>query len=171
MKSLIFDIQRFCVYDGPGIRTTVFLKGCNMHCAWCHNPESFSPAPSFFTAPKNVFPAAHAPFAQTARTPLKTACTASTAQNAPPAAHAKKACPNSALELSGREMTAEEVLRTIEKGRELLQVLGRRRDLLRRRSLLHFDLLVELFRGLPQPRHPYGARNERPDPAPRGCKG
>ena len=45
MKSLIFDIQRFCVYDGPGIRTTVFFKGCNMHCAWCHNPESFSPAP------------------------------------------------------------------------------------------------------------------------------
>lgn len=45
MKSLIFDIQRFCVYDGPGIRTTVFFKGCNMHCAWCHNPESFSTAP------------------------------------------------------------------------------------------------------------------------------
>ena len=42
MQNLIFDIQRFCVYDGPGIRTTVFFKGCNMHCAWCHNPESFS---------------------------------------------------------------------------------------------------------------------------------
>ena len=42
MRDLIFDIQRFCVYDGPGIRTTVFFKGCNMHCAWCHNPESFS---------------------------------------------------------------------------------------------------------------------------------
>ena len=42
MKSLIFDIQRFCVYDGPGIRTTVFFKGCNMHCAWCHNPESWA---------------------------------------------------------------------------------------------------------------------------------
>ena len=40
MRDLIFDIQRFCVYDGPGIRTTVFFKGCNMHCAWCHNPES-----------------------------------------------------------------------------------------------------------------------------------
>lgn len=40
----VFDIQRFCVNDGPGIRTSVFLKGCNLHCAWCHNPESVSPA-------------------------------------------------------------------------------------------------------------------------------
>lgn len=39
----IFDIQYFSVGDGPGIRTTVFFKGCNMHCAWCHNPESQSP--------------------------------------------------------------------------------------------------------------------------------
>ena len=39
-KSLITDIQRFCLSDGPGIRTTVFFKGCNMRCAWCHNPET-----------------------------------------------------------------------------------------------------------------------------------
>lgn len=36
----IFDIKRFAVHDGPGIRTTVFLKGCPLQCAWCHNPES-----------------------------------------------------------------------------------------------------------------------------------
>lgn len=38
----IFNIQRFSVHDGPGIRTTVFMKGCNLRCAWCHNPESYS---------------------------------------------------------------------------------------------------------------------------------
>lgn len=37
----IFNIQRFSVHDGPGIRTTVFMKGCNLRCAWCHNPESY----------------------------------------------------------------------------------------------------------------------------------
>ncbi len=41
MKGIITDIQRFSVHDGPGIRTTVFLKGCSNRCAWCHNPETF----------------------------------------------------------------------------------------------------------------------------------
>ena len=41
-KGLIFDIRRFSVHDGPGIRTTVFLKGCPLNCWWCHNPESRS---------------------------------------------------------------------------------------------------------------------------------
>ena len=42
MTGKIFDIQRFCTSDGPGIRTTVFFKGCPLRCAWCHNPESQS---------------------------------------------------------------------------------------------------------------------------------
>lgn len=42
MKGIVTDIQRFSLHDGPGIRTTVFLKGCNMRCAWCHNPETIS---------------------------------------------------------------------------------------------------------------------------------
>ncbi|MBM3890431.1 MAG: glycyl-radical enzyme activating protein [Verrucomicrobia bacterium] len=41
----IFDIQRFAIHDGPGIRTTVFLKGCPLRCIWCSNPESISPRP------------------------------------------------------------------------------------------------------------------------------
>ena len=40
MTGLIFDIRRFSVHDGPGIRTTVFMKGCPLSCWWCHNPES-----------------------------------------------------------------------------------------------------------------------------------
>lgn len=45
MWGIIFDIKRFAVHDGPGIRTTVFLKGCPLSCWWCHNPESINPNP------------------------------------------------------------------------------------------------------------------------------
>ena len=50
--GIIFDIKRFAVHDGPGIRTTVFLKGCPLSCQWCHNPESMSAA--ICTVPKTV---------------------------------------------------------------------------------------------------------------------
>lgn len=51
MKHLITDIQRFSLNDGPGIRTTVFFKGCNMRCAWCHNPETLSMTPELMFYP------------------------------------------------------------------------------------------------------------------------
>ena len=43
MKGIIFDIKEMAVHDGPGIRTTVFLKGCPLRCVWCHNPEGLTP--------------------------------------------------------------------------------------------------------------------------------
>ena len=42
MVGTIFDIKQFAVFDGPGIRTTVFMKGCPLRCKWCHNPEGLS---------------------------------------------------------------------------------------------------------------------------------
>ncbi|WP_299578882.1 glycyl-radical enzyme activating protein [uncultured Sunxiuqinia sp.] len=52
MDGIIFDIKRFAVHDGPGIRTTVFFKGCPLQCQWCHNPESIDPKP--VCVPKTV---------------------------------------------------------------------------------------------------------------------
>ena len=45
MKGTVFSIEEFAINDGPGIRTTVFLKGCPLRCEWCHNPEGLSPKP------------------------------------------------------------------------------------------------------------------------------
>ena len=50
-SGVITHIQRFSVHDGPGIRTTIFLKGCQMHCPWCHNPETYRQRPEL-----QVFP-------------------------------------------------------------------------------------------------------------------
>ena len=52
MEGYVTEIQRFSVHDGPGIRTTVFLKGCNMHCIWCHNPETLNPGPELQLFPE-----------------------------------------------------------------------------------------------------------------------
>jgi glycyl-radical enzyme activating protein len=53
MKGLILNIQRFSTHDGPGVRTTVFLKGCTNNCTWCHNPESIRPKPEVQVFPEH----------------------------------------------------------------------------------------------------------------------
>ncbi|MFX1350077.1 MAG: glycyl-radical enzyme activating protein, partial [Promethearchaeota archaeon] len=47
-EGIIFNIQRYSIHDGPGIRSTVFLKGCPLKCKWCSNPESINPYPEIF---------------------------------------------------------------------------------------------------------------------------
>ncbi len=45
IRGIVFEIREFCLHDGPGLRTTVFLKGCPLRCLWCHNPEGQDPRP------------------------------------------------------------------------------------------------------------------------------
>jgi pyruvate formate lyase activating enzyme len=52
MKTgVVFDIQEFSVHDGPGVRMTVFMKGCPLRCSWCHNPEGINPGPQMLSFP------------------------------------------------------------------------------------------------------------------------
>ncbi len=50
MTGTVFDIKEFAVFDGPGIRTTVFMKGCPLRCTWCHNPEGLSTEPQLMVS-------------------------------------------------------------------------------------------------------------------------
>ena len=53
LQPLILDIKRHVLEDGPGLRTTVFFKGCNLHCPWCHNPEAIDPEPEIAFYPRD----------------------------------------------------------------------------------------------------------------------
>ena len=52
---IVFDIKRYAINDGPGIRTTIFLKGCPLRCVWCHNPESWLPEPEVMFKQKTAY--------------------------------------------------------------------------------------------------------------------
>lgn len=56
-KGIVFNIQKFSIHDGPGIRTTVFFKGCPLRCHWCSNPESQQEKVQILYNQKNVFTA------------------------------------------------------------------------------------------------------------------
>lgn len=112
-EATIFDIQRTSYVDGPGIRTTVFFKGCNLRCKWCHNPESQS------AARQMLF--------------YKNKCTG--------CGKCKEKCPNSlkkcdfcekctifcprdAREICGKEYTAEEILKIVLKDKDFYDASG-----------------------------------------------
>ena len=111
--GVVFDIQRCSMHDGPGIRTTVFLKGCPLSCLWCHNPESqrFAPELALFKdkcalcrACENVCPAAAHRFEGGVHALNWGACTL--------CGRCVEACPAGALKRYGETMSAEEVVDT-----------------------------------------------------------
>ena len=120
----VLNIQRYCSHDGPGTRTTFFLKGCSLRCKWCSNPESIRPKPELGYDPKQCVgkkecgvclkePFPHGAF-YTLDGPddkvhvnwdLASGCTA----------EHTALCPTGALYMFGEEMTVDQVLNEVEK--------------------------------------------------------
>lgn len=146
MKGIIFDIQRCCCDDGPGVRTTVFLKGCNLRCAWCHNPESLRKEPQLrylqhlcgccerclAVCPNGVhsFDEAghHVDFSRC------TGCGACV-----------KVCPGQAVQVLGYEATAEEVMRTVLRDRAYYETSGGGLTVSGGEPTMQPDFLLELL--------------------------
>ena len=116
----IFDIQRFSIHDGPGIRTTVFLKGCPLRCLWCGNPESIDPKPQLsYVADKCIAcgecfkvckPNALSKDAAGKAVVDRARCTNS--------GDCAPVCDPKALEMVGRDMTADEVIEVVLRDRD-----------------------------------------------------
>jgi pyruvate formate lyase activating enzyme len=118
VRGRIFDLQRFSLHDGPGIRTTVFFKGCPARCLWCHNPESQS-----FDAEVLVVET---------RCASCGACRTACPHGAPPPASGLctacgacvDACPAGARRLAGPETTADEVMDEVRRDRVFYEESG-----------------------------------------------
>ena len=116
-NGIVFNIEHFHVHDGEGIRTNVFLKGCNLHCPWCCNPESINPKPQIAYYEKlctgcgkcqSVCPHQCIEIAEDGRCRTdRSKCTACGA--------CEKVCPHAARELFGHRMSVSEVMAEVEK--------------------------------------------------------
>jgi pyruvate formate lyase activating enzyme len=141
----VFNIQRFSIHDGPGVRTTVFLKGCNLRCYWCHNPESLKAAPEIQFIPSRCLGCGACVEAcplgrenRTARfTPACLGCGA-----------CAEACYSGAITLAGKEYGAGEMTELLLKDRGLMESSGGGVTFSGGEPLLQADFAASVFAAL-----------------------
>ena len=145
-KTLVFDIKRYAINDGPGIRMVIFLKGCNLNCAWCHNPEGISPVQEQMYNPAKCIKCGTCVVAcpETALT-LTQDGIVTDAGRCHLIGLCAAVCPTKAIELSGRSMDVQEIMQEIEKERVFFEQSGGGVTFSGGEPMMHPDFLVRLL--------------------------
>lgn len=147
----IFDLQRFALHDGPGIRTTVFLKGCPLDCLWCHNPESKKKTAQLGFLEKNctgcgrcraVCPQMVHEIWQDGQKN----CHKVVMERCIRCGKCVTACPNHALKMYGREVSAEEIMEIVRKDKDFYQRSGGGFTISGGEPMVQFENLLDLVK-------------------------
>jgi pyruvate formate lyase activating enzyme len=144
-SGIVFDIQRFALHDGPGIRTTVFLKGCPLRCLWCHNPESQLARTQYSFDYAKCIKCQQEGFACSNGVTLVDGQIQHDRVGLDPANFA--ACPHDAITVVGREMTAAEVLAEVMRDKTYYRRSGGGLTISGGEPMQQFDFALALARG------------------------
>jgi pyruvate formate lyase activating enzyme len=144
--ALLFDLKRYALHDGPGIRTTLFLKGCPLRCVWCHNPESWASGPQrLYKRVKCIGCASCVEACPEGALKLTPEGIRSTGRPCRVCGACADACPALAMEICGREWPLEELMAEVEKERGVMTDSGGGVTLSGGEPLLHPDYTLELL--------------------------
>ena len=122
----IFDIKRYAINDGPGIRTTIFVKGCPLRCVWCHNPEGWTAEPQVLYKRSKCI-----------------GCHTCEQEG-----FVADDCPTKAREVCGRQYTMDELMGEVEKERDIMQDSGGGVTICGGEPLMHPDGTLAILREL-----------------------
>jgi pyruvate formate lyase activating enzyme len=125
LEGWVFDVQRFSTHDGPGIRTTVFLKGCGLRCLWCHNPESWLPTPELQVFENLCIACGRCiPVCASKARHLENGALALDRDLCVVCGACAEACPSEALRISGRRTRTSEIVAEVLRDRPFYETSG-----------------------------------------------